>query len=88
MGSTGHSVDVETGGVLTVNITALNEDGQQLARWALEAWNHVTGIEFELVEDDNAFLTFATSSWRSCSAQASIRDISIEPIHWSSGSII
>ena len=57
-GSTGHAVDVETGGVLTVNITALNADGQQLARWALEAWTYVTGIEFELVEDDNAFLTF------------------------------
>ena len=57
-GSTGQSVDVETGGVLTVNITALNEDGQQLARWALEAWTYVTGIEFELVEDDSAFLTF------------------------------
>ena len=57
-GSTGHSVDVETGGVLTANITALNEDGQQLARWALEAWTYVTGIEFELVEHDNAFLTF------------------------------
>ena len=58
VGSTSHSVDVETGGVLTANITALNEDGQQLARWALEAWTNVTGIEFELVEDDNAFLTF------------------------------
>ena len=58
LGSTGHAVDVETGGVLTVNITALNADGQQLARWALEAWTYVTGIEFELVEDDNAFLTF------------------------------
>ena len=58
LGETGPSVDVETGGVLTANITALNEDGQQLARWALEAWTMVTGIEFELVEDDNAFLTF------------------------------
>ena len=53
-----HSVDVETGGVLTVNITALNENGQRLARWALEAWTNVTGIAFELVEDDSAFLTF------------------------------
>ena len=58
LGETGPYVDVETGGVLTANITALNEDGQQLARWALEAWTMVTGIEFELVEDDNAFLTF------------------------------
>ena len=57
-GSTRHSADVETGGVLTANITALNEDGQQLARWALEAWTNVTGIEFKLVEEDSAFLTF------------------------------
>ena len=58
LGIPGHPVDVETGGVLTVNITALNEDGQRLARWALEAWTYVTGIEFELVEDNSAFLTF------------------------------
>ena len=53
-----HKVDVETGGILTVNITALNEDGQQLARWALEAWTMVTGIDFEFVEDGSAFITF------------------------------
>ena len=53
-----HKVNVETGGILTANVTALNEDGQRLARWALEAWTDVTGIEFELVEHDNAFLTF------------------------------
>ena len=58
LGHTSHSVDVETGGVLTVNITGLNEDGQKLARWALEAWTMVTGIDFEFVEDGSAFLTF------------------------------
>ena len=58
LGGTPAKIDIESGGVLTVNITALNEDGQQLARWALEAWTYVTGIEFELVEDDSAFLTF------------------------------
>ena len=63
-GSTRHSADVETGGVLTANITALNEDGQQLARWALEAWTNVTGIEFKLVEEDSAFLTFADTGGR------------------------
>ena len=57
-GSISHSFDIETGGVLTANITALNEDGQRLARWALEAWTYVTGITFELVEDDSAFITF------------------------------
>ncbi len=49
---------LETGGVLTVDITDLNEAGQQLARWALEAWAGVTGIEFEFVNDDDAHITF------------------------------
>ena len=44
--------DVEPGGPLTANITALTEDGQQLARWALEAWTNVTGIKFEFVDND------------------------------------
>ena len=50
--------DVEPGGVLTANITALTEEGQQLARWALEAWTNVTGIKFEFVDDDNAHIIF------------------------------
>ena len=53
-----HAFDVATGGVLTANITALTEDGQQLARWALEAWTDVTGIEFQLVDDVEADITF------------------------------
>ncbi len=52
------SFDTETGGTLTVNITDLNETGQQLARWALEAWTNVTGIGFSYVDDDNAHITF------------------------------
>ena len=50
--------DTEPGGTLTVDITDLNEAGQQLARWALEAWTNVTGIGFEFVGDDNAHITF------------------------------
>ena len=50
--------DVEPGGVLTADITALTEEGQQLARWALEAWTNVTGINFKFVDDDNAHITF------------------------------
>ena len=45
--------------MLTANITALTEAGQQLARWALEAWTNVTGINFKFVDDDNAHITFA-----------------------------
>ena len=49
--------DAATGDTLTANITALTAEGQQLARWALEAWTNVTGIEFRLVSGD-ADLTF------------------------------
>ena len=50
--------DVDPGGMLTANITALNEAGRQLARWALEAWTNVSGIRFEFVDDDSAHITF------------------------------
>ena len=56
--TTSRAFDVQPGGVLTTNITALTEEGQQLARWALEAWTKVTGIKFEFVDDDNALITF------------------------------
>ena len=49
--------NVGPGGTLTADITALTADGQQLARWALEAWTNVTGIEFRFVAGD-ADLTF------------------------------
>ena len=50
--------DVDPGGMLTANVTALNEAGRQLARWALEAWTNVSGIRFEFVNDDSAHITF------------------------------
>ena len=53
-----HAYDVEPGGILIADITDLTEDGQKLARWALEAWTNVTGIKFELVNNDNADITF------------------------------
>lgn len=31
---------------VTVNLTALSADGQQLARWAMEAWEMVSGLDF------------------------------------------
>ena len=48
---------VAPGGTLSANITGLTAEGQQLARWALEAWTNVTGIEFEFVRGD-ANITF------------------------------
>ena len=50
----------EPGGVLTADITALTERDQQLARWGLEAWASVTGIEFGFV-DSNADITFTNN---------------------------
>ena len=53
-----YAFDVVSGEILTADITALNGAGQQLARWALEAWSNVTGIEFEFVNDNDAHITF------------------------------
>ncbi len=49
--------NVGPGGTLTANITELTAEGQQLARWALDAWSNVTGIEFRFVTGD-ADITF------------------------------
>ena len=57
-GEPGFAFDVEPGGAITADITALTQTGQQLARLALEAWTSVTGIRFEFVDDDNALITF------------------------------
>lgn len=57
-GDARRAFDVEPGGALTANITGLTAEGQQLARWALEAWTDVSGIRFEIVDDDNAHIVF------------------------------
>ena len=57
-GEARRAFDVGPDGVLTADITGLNEVGQQLARWALEAWAGVSGIVFEFVRDDNAQIVF------------------------------
>ncbi|MEO1977221.1 MAG: M10 family metallopeptidase, partial [Paracoccaceae bacterium] len=45
-GRTRHSFDTTSSNQITVDITALTADGQQLARWAFEAWEMVADIEF------------------------------------------
>ena len=60
--------NVEPGGMLTVNITALSEDGQQMARWAFEAWTNVTGINFEFVEDEDVDIIFDNEAGSNASA--------------------
>ena len=49
--------NVGPGGTLSADITALTAEGQQLARWALDAWSNVTGIKFRFVTGD-ADITF------------------------------
>lgn len=41
--------DVSPGGELTVDLTDMSNAYKELARWALEAWTMVTGIEFREV---------------------------------------
>ncbi len=57
VGASRYSFDVAPGGTLTADITGLTAAGQQLARWALEAWTNVSGINFRFVEGD-ADITF------------------------------
>ncbi|MEP6019656.1 MAG: M10 family metallopeptidase C-terminal domain-containing protein [Paracoccaceae bacterium] len=54
---------------ITVNLSALTADGQQLARWAIEAWELVADIEFvetsgsaDMVFDDANSGAYASSS--------------------------
>ena len=63
--------DIAAGAVLTADITDLNAAGQQLARWALEAWTGVTGIQFKLVDDADAHITFDDSQDNPDAASAS-----------------
>ena len=57
-GEARHAFNVQPGGTLTVNITGLTPAGQQLARWALDAWTNVSGIRFQEVTRDSAHIVF------------------------------
>ncbi len=57
-GGARRTFNVQPDGTLTANITALTQEGQQLATWALEAWANVTGINFQLVSHTDAQITF------------------------------
>ena len=73
------SFDVAPGGALTANVTGLTAEGQQLARWALEAWTNVTDIEFRLV-DSNADITFDDEG-RTGYTETTVRDGEIVKAH-------
>ena len=57
-GEESRSFNISSGDTLTVNITALTLDGQNLARAALEAWSTVSGIKFEFVSHNEAHIIF------------------------------
>jgi len=62
--------DESAGDTMSVNITALTGDGQQLAQWALDAWSEVLDIDFQtsgssgadIIFDDNEDGAFAGPS--------------------------
>jgi serralysin len=61
--------NVQAGGTLTVNVTALTAEGQFLAREALGLWSDATGLTFsevttggQIVFDDDESGAFATST--------------------------
>ncbi len=56
-GGSERSHDTSSSNVITVNLTGLNADGRQLARWALEAWETVANLEFVEVSS-GAAITF------------------------------
>ncbi|MFC3162748.1 M10 family metallopeptidase [Ciceribacter thiooxidans] len=45
-GASWRAFDVNAGGTITVNITALTASGQQFAKWALAAWTAASGLKF------------------------------------------
>ena len=73
-GESRRKFDVQPGGTLTANIAALTLEGQQLATWALEAWSDVTGINVQLVTNDDAHITFDDDDPTAFSYHVSISD--------------
>jgi len=68
-GGSQHSFNVSPGGTITVDITGLTAGGQQLARWALEAWSAASGLIFlevssgaQITFDDNDSGAYAYST--------------------------
>ena len=82
-----HAFDVGPGHTLTADITALTAEGQQLARWALEAWASATGIEFRFMTG-GADITFDddegnATGWINWDSTGSITDSEVNvPASW------
>ncbi|MEJ6391122.1 pre-peptidase C-terminal domain-containing protein [Gymnodinialimonas sp. 2307UL20-7] len=79
-GAVGHSFDTSSSNVITVDIDALDANGQKLALWALQAFELVIDVEFDVVasgakitfddEENGAFASY-TSAWNNASVTAS-----------------
>jgi len=54
----GRSFDTSADNQISVNITGLTAEGQQLARWAFEAWERVANLEFVETGSSSADITF------------------------------
>ena len=61
--------DIDHTGSIDINITSLTSLGQQLARWACDAWNNVTGITFNEVSSGQelSFQDSSSGAWSSSS---------------------
>ena len=57
-GRSGRSFDTSSDNVITVNIGGLTAAGQQLARWAFEAWELVADLELQVTSSFSADMTF------------------------------
>lgn len=82
-GGPARAFDTSNSNVITVNLTGLTAEGRQLALWALEAWEMVANIRFQVVTgsamitfDDNDDGAYAWSNY-SGSGIARISDSSI-----------
>jgi serralysin len=69
-GGDAHHFDVTQGGTITVNLTALTNAGENLARAALATWADIIGVNFvevttggQIIFDDNEQGAFSESVW-------------------------
>ncbi len=77
------SFDTSNDNTITVNLTALTAEGQQLARWALEAWETVANLDFvevnsggDITFDDNDSGAYASSVFANGVTQSSHINVS------------
>jgi serralysin len=61
-GSNRQSFDTSASNVITYNITGLTAPGQQLALWAMQAWEMITNIRFQAATSGQVDITFDDES--------------------------